>query len=977
MAKAIAEVAIGAALIGAAVLVPGGGAVLLGGGSALFTALFGAGASMVLSGAMEGTAELLAGSTGGIAVAVKNPIAPWGYAYGLQLVGGTTIYQTTNSNTGGGTTSSDKQLHRVMVLTCHPSAIGPFGTWQLRIDGKPVPLQAHGTGYISYSPTQTKIDISSISRVNGLVTMTLVSPITGMDGLNMLVRAVVDATFNCTAIVTQPNPADDTTFTYVCGGPDTTTSGGYITTTQPDYSNKVYIELLDGNHTSTFPTLLNAGTSWGPTDLCLGRTLAYIQIGYAQNVFPSSVPNVSFLIQGKNDILDPRTGTRGYTNNAALCIADYLSLPPTSGGFGLEIGTDIPTAQLIAGANLCDETVPLAGGGTIPRYTCNTFFQVNQGRGTILQSMLSSCAGRLSYQSGTYSSFPGAWVAPTLQLTDSDLIGGLQWTPRMSIRDTANACKGVYTSPEQDWQQGDVPAYQQDSDHGFATDQYLVEDNGERIYQEMSFLCTTDSATAQRLAKINLLRTRFQGRGTLRCSMKAYQVAALDVIQLTHPRYGWVNKNLEVLKADFGREDINGVPTPYVELSVAETDPSIYDWSVSEQLTPEGWKEPANAGTSIVSPPEGLVLYSGPGVTTSGVTYPDTVSVGADGIARNSMYVLWTPPNDAFVTEGGQIEIQYQPAGATTWIEVGKFHGATNSCFINNVSDALSYNVQIRSLNVGNYASDWVSAGPHIVSNTQSIFTSSTGFNSLGWTATQLITVNYSVTNSGVAFTWAAQTILLADGSSLNVPTGSLSYSGLASSTTNYTYWYINAATGALGQTNSNPPATSPSSLLAGQCSLQGRVPIPAISFTTLAATNTGSGSGTGGGGDTCPEAAEQVTTKNRGTIAAGDVRVGDLLKGKSFKSSTDVYRRVVQVRSVESSSWRMIDGHRVSPCEPVYYDGRWMPAYRANGATIDTKLGRKMLISIESDEYDEQNYYLSGDTTLLIHNVPNGWYPC
>jgi hypothetical protein len=471
--------------------------------------------------------------------------------------------------------------------------------------------------------------------------------------------------------------------------------------------------------------LLNAGTNWDSSDLCLGRTLVYVQMGFDSGVFPSSIPNVSFVIDGKNDILDPRTGNRGFTKNAALCIADFLSLPSTLGGFGLVIGTDIPTAQLIAAANICDETVPLAGGGTIPRYTCNTYVQLNMARGTILENMLTSCAGRLSYQGGTYNIFPGAWITPTLQLTDKDLIGPIQLKPRLSIRDTANAVKGTYISPENDYQQADVPPYMQDTEHGYASDQYLIEDNNERIFLEANFPCTDNSATAQRLEKIAMLRLRNQERLTIRCRMVAYQAVALDVVQLSHPRYEWVNKSFEVLGSRFVQDKNNKVPTLAVELDLAATDSSVYDWATSEQLTPQGWAQPDNsAGVTTVSQPEGLSLYSGPGATIGGITYPNTVSKGADGIARNSMYVLWSPPNDAFVTQGGQIEVQYQLNGTSSWVGVGKFHGATNNCFVNNVSDGLAYNVQIRAINVAGYASDWVTAGPETLSSVASTISS-------------------------------------------------------------------------------------------------------------------------------------------------------------------------------------------------------------------------------------------------------------
>jgi hypothetical protein len=619
MAKVITEITIGAALIGAAILVPGGGAVLLGGSSAIFSALIGTGASMVLSGAMEGISDLIAGNQGGIAVGSANPIGSWGYCYGSQKLGGTKIFEESNSNSLGGSTSDDKQLHRVYVLDCHPSEIGD---WQLRIDGKQVLVTGNGAGFSSYSPTQLNPPIVSISRSSGLVTMVLAYGLPDADGTTIYTKNVADNTYNGIWVITQPNPADNTTFTYVCGGTDGSSSGGRCNTTYANYFDKIYVEFLDGNHTQTFQTLPNLGTSWGPNDLCLGRTLAYVQLGYSQTVFPSSIPNVSWVIQGKNNIYDPRTGGYGYTTNAALCIADYLSIPVAQGGFGLTIGTDIPTAQLIAAANICDESVPLAGGGTIPRYTCNTFSQVTESRGTILQRLLTSCAGRISYQGGQFSIFPGAWVSPTLQLTDADLVGPIKWAPRMSIRDTANAIKGVYVSPENGYQQSDIPPYMEDSLHGYSSDQWLIEDKNERIFKEGTFLCTDNSATAQRLAKIDLLRTRFQGRGTIRCSMKAYQAVALDVIQITHPRYGWSNKNFEVLKSDFVMDKSNGVPCLAVELDIAETDPSIYDWSTSEQLTPQGWAYTQNVGVSVVSPAEQLSLYSGPGATIGGVVYP-------------------------------------------------------------------------------------------------------------------------------------------------------------------------------------------------------------------------------------------------------------------------------------------------------------------------------------------------------------------
>lgn len=721
MAKAITEVAIGAAAIGAAFLIPGGG-IAIAGLLLSHAAVAGALVSIGTSAVMTGVADALKGNQGGLAVAVTTPIGPWGYVYGTQKVGGIEIFRESNSRTGGsGPTSNDKQLHRVYCLACHPCAIG--SEWQLRIDGKQVLMESSGSDWVSYSPTQVSYNIASISRTSGVVTMVLSGSMPpGTDGTTLQVRSVADNSFNGTWTVSQPNPTDFTTWTYVCGGADASTSSGTARTTYSDYKDKIRVSFLNGTHTSTFATLLAAGTTWKASDRCLGRTLAYVQMGYDDSVFPSSIPNVSFVIDGKSDVYDPRTGSRGFTSNPALCVADYLSLPATKGGFGLTIGTDIPTAALIAAANICDETIELNTGGTTPQYTCNTFFQLNAPRGTILKNLLSSCAGRITYQGGTYSIAPGAWVSPTLQLNDSDLIGAIDYKPRLSIRDTCNAVKGTYISPENAYQQADIPPYMQDADHGFVSDPYLAEDNGERIFLETNFPCTDNSAIAQRLAKIALLRTRYQGRLTIRASLKAYQAVALDVIQLTHPHYGWLNKNFEVLSSRFGFTKENDNPTPYVELELAETDSTIYDWSPIEQLTPQGYQQPNNVGVRICMPPEDVTGYSGPGELIDGVLYPSTTTTGADGRIQNSIYIHWTQPNDANVVYGGHLEIQWQKNGDTAWSGLTSVSASTDHVFIPHVTDGAEYNTQVRAVNAAGVPSDWVFCGPITVSSVLSTF---------------------------------------------------------------------------------------------------------------------------------------------------------------------------------------------------------------------------------------------------------------
>jgi hypothetical protein len=391
MSRALAEIGIGAALIGLDFLLPGVGIAL---SSSMQSFLISTGASMVLTGVgtlMQGQPQ------GGIAAASRNAIQPWNVIYGRAKIGGTIIYL---EETG----DDNKYLHMVIVLACHSCE----SVDTLLFDNQPVLLDGSGN---SYSPTQQQINITTISRTNGVVTVTLTSPLTvQIDGQQLQIANVSDHSFNGIYQVTITGAQS---FTYICGGNDGSSSGGYVKTTLPDYADKVHMEVLLGNHSSTFGGLIaNSNGLWTAQHLLMGRTAVYIQLHYNDTIFANGLPNIAFILRGKNDIFDPRTNDYAYTENAALCIADFLAHPQF--GFDCVYGTEIPIIPLISAANICDEAMPLAQGGTEARYTCNGTFTLARKRGEILQNLLTSCGGRLIFSSGKFTIVPAAWIGPSV-----------------------------------------------------------------------------------------------------------------------------------------------------------------------------------------------------------------------------------------------------------------------------------------------------------------------------------------------------------------------------------------------------------------------------------------------------------------------------------------------------------------------------------------------------------------------------------
>jgi hypothetical protein len=676
-------------------------------------------AVMIASGLATIAASALSRPPEGSGIGTTSSIGMWNYAYGDVKVAGVKIFQETNSSQG---TSHNDELHRVYAVACHPTE----AFIALYLNGQLVNLISSGTNiWDSASPTQTVLSITSITVSSGVATVVFSGSLAALfEGQTMQFTGVGDNTLNGKWVMSLPNPADLTTWEFNCGGSNRSTSGGSATTTIPNYSNKIHVEFLNGLQTSTFPGLLASNTSWAASDLCIGHSLVYVRMGWDSDYFPTGVPEgMSFLIQGKIGILDPDSGTRGYATNPALCLADWLSIPSKWGGYGLTIassGGDLNTADISAAKAVCNQSRALASGGTSNLYTCNYQFTLEKSRGTIAQEFLSSCAGRLLYFGGVFKIVPGQWAAPVASFTSNDFVGPVKFKPRFSVSETCNGVKGVYISPANNYQPYDFPAYMQDPTHGFVSDEWLAEDGGERIFKDVSFPATNLPGMAQWLAKIELMRIRYQMRCTVVLGLKAYKYIPLDVITLTVPTYTWSAKQFEIQEKRWSQGPGGAwqIEFDLAELDGATTaaDSAIYGWSPTEELTPNGYVVPNNVGTRVAMPPEQVTDYSGPGATINGYPYPNT-SDPITGASR--IFVRWLAPNDANVVNGGDILIQWKKSTDTTYGQPVRVPALNNqdaegfcSYYLTGIQSNTIYDVQVASQNAAKVTSVWITASP-------------------------------------------------------------------------------------------------------------------------------------------------------------------------------------------------------------------------------------------------------------------------
>lgn len=425
-----------------------------------------------------------------------------------------------------------------------------------------------------------------------------------------------------------------------------------------------------------------------------GRAHVYVRLKYSRDTFPNGLPNITFDIEGKDDIWDPRTDTTGYSENAALCVADYLSDPV----IGLNAAADIDADSLIEAANICDEAVTLADSTTEPRYALNGAFETSEKPVDILAKMLTASCGMAVNSGGKWHVKVGAYRTPAVTLTESDLRGPVSIQSRISMKDNYNGVKGVFVSPDNAWQASDFPAY------GSAA--YLTEDGGERTWHDIDLGYTISAATAQRIAKIDLERTRRQMTVTLTCGLSAWRLTPGDTVMLTLARFGWTEKVFEVKETHFvvGTEEN---PTLNVSLILRETDANVYAWSAAEEQAFAAAPRTTLPSAFSVPAPADLILESGTAV----------LGVRKDGTVFSRIKASWTAPASAFVLSGGHIESEIKKTADSTWEPGPTVRGDQTALYVLDVIDGEGYDVRVRSVNVAGVPSAWATpaSGSHTV----------------------------------------------------------------------------------------------------------------------------------------------------------------------------------------------------------------------------------------------------------------------
>jgi len=338
-----------------------------------------------------------------------------------------------------------------------------------------------------------------------------------------------------------------------------TIDGSGNVTSPSQYNGKIRINTHLGSPDQVADAdLVAESAKWTLAHRLRGIAYMYVRMEFDADAFPNGVPTFTATVKGKK-VYNPATDTTAWSDNPALCLRDYLT---SNYGLAEEVG-NIDDDLVNTAVSICNETNTDAG---TTRYTCNGAFTTDLTPYDVINNLLTSMNGSLWYAQGKWRMKPAYWTAPVLDLNEDDLRSSIGVATRHSRRDNFNVVKGTFRGEESNWQTTDYP--QVDSAA------FLAADNGQESVADVDLPFTDNSIEARRIARIALERNRQQLTVTAAFSLRTMQVQVGDNIRLTNTRFGWTNKEFEVLSWNFGLTD--GLDLQ-VNMTLRETAESVFD----------------------------------------------------------------------------------------------------------------------------------------------------------------------------------------------------------------------------------------------------------------------------------------------------------------------------------------------------------------------------------------------------------------
>ena len=384
----------------------------------------------------------------------------------------------------------------------------------------------------------------------------------------------------------------------------------------------------------------------------IGRGLSFVRLSlkYSAEKFPSGIPDVRFIVRGRNDIYDPRTGMAVYTENNALHILWFL-----------RNRCGVPDDEIVfetfaSGANVCDESVSNPDGTTSPRYRSSCVIGADEPRTSVLQKLETACGGRTIRVGGRWMFQAGAYYGPyDFEITEDMVVGAITGSTEPTNDAAINTVRGTFIDTSQSWTETDYPEV--------SVAEWVIADGGEAA-ETLTFSYVTDAYQAQRLANIELRRRRAGGTISVPMNFLGYNCRPGRAVRVNLPSLNILG---EFIVTNWSMGANEGCTA-----SLQQYDAAQFDDAVGQPYNPIGF----------ISLPSG-----GLGSPTN---------------------LVWTPDDTAEVTQG--VLSWVQPAGIVTAYAVTVRQGGT--AVQAQQVPATTLQLPVAGLPSGNYTMSVAALGP-------------------------------------------------------------------------------------------------------------------------------------------------------------------------------------------------------------------------------------------------------------------------
>lgn len=366
-------------------------------------------------------------------------------------------------------------------------------------------------------------------------------------------------------------------------------SGGVTATYSGYLTVQVRTEGTAGNFIS-----INGGSKWGSSRRLTGCAYVYLRIKRTGNDKKAESPLVSGLpsrvtIIGEGAALyDPRkdstvpggSGTHRATDQTTWgaytdpddCDNPVLQLLWWLIGWEinnkLSVGCGVPYTRIdmesfITAANICDESVALAIGGTQKRYRTSGTASDSDDRMDIINNLLSCMNATLRDNAGklAVTVMKNDLADYVLDFDEGDMIGEFDWQQTRGLTENYNIARGRYVDPSNNslYQMVDYPEV------GFTSP-----DGIERVMSvDLSYI--EDGRRAQRIAKQILQRNQYRGMLSTTFNAKALGCQVGDIVRISIEALGWSNKPFRVVSQEIRFDG-------QVPMALIEENAAIYAW---------------------------------------------------------------------------------------------------------------------------------------------------------------------------------------------------------------------------------------------------------------------------------------------------------------------------------------------------------------------------------------------------------------